>query len=84
MSARKVRDQIVDILRPVLASASFNERSDQSWVFATMANALFALGEDVEGEQYEALFLGGGPPAWQVETYQKGKADMLAGRKPQT
>lgn len=81
MSARKVREQIVEILRPVLASASFPERSDQSWVFATMANALFALGEDAEGERYETFFLGGAPPAWQVETYQKGKVDMLAGRE---
>lgn len=81
MSARKVREQLVEILRPLLAAPSFNERSDQSWVFATLANALFALGEDAEGEQYEALFLATGVPDWQVETYRKGKADMLEGRQ---
>lgn len=81
MSARKVREQIVEILRPLLAAPSFNERSDQSWVFATLANALFALGEDAEGTKYEALFLAAAVPDWQVETYRKGKADMLEGRQ---
>jgi len=82
MSARKVRETLVTLLRPLLASPSFTERADQRWVLATMANALFALREDDEAQKYENLFLASDLAKWEIDTYEQGKADMLKNRAP--
>lgn len=81
MSARKVRESIVAIIRALQAGSSFDDRTDHAWIFATMANALFALGQDVEAQAYEDLFLATEPPEWEAASYHKGKADMRAGQQ---
>ncbi len=84
MSARKVRSNLLELLREVVSSASFQERSDRRWVFATMANSFFALGQTEEGSKYEAAFLAEKPADWEVETYQAGKAGLKASEKEPT
>lgn len=78
MSARKVRESILKFLTPVAASEEVNERSDRRWVFATMANCLFALERHEEAILFERRFLELQEAAWEVETYEKSKAYMLA------
>jgi hypothetical protein len=68
MSARKVRQSLVEILDELIASASFAERSDRKWVLATRANLAFALGHPEEGEVHERAFLAEDLAEWEIAT----------------
>ena len=76
-TASKVRESIVEYLEDEVESASFGERRDRKWVFATLANCYFALGNDAAGSRYEARFRQEGPAAWELETYESGKVAAL-------
>jgi hypothetical protein len=77
ISARKVREQLLQICRDIIASGSFEERSDVKWVYATAANVAFALGHEEEGRFFEARFGASKPADWEVESYRKNLAEML-------
>jgi tetratricopeptide (TPR) repeat protein len=77
MSAQKIRREVIDNLRIDVADENFSERADQLWIYATLANCLFALDHAEEAEKYEALFLKKGPADWQQETYFEGKGKVL-------
>ena len=78
LSARKVRESILESLIGVIASETFAERSDKKWVYATLANCSFALGQSADGSKYESCFLAEKPAKWEIETYQDGKAGALS------
>ncbi|CAE6872317.1 tetratricopeptide repeat-containing protein [Paraburkholderia domus] len=81
IAARKAREEILVILRGVVDSPQFDERSDTKWVLATLANTLFALGLKDEASQYEQRFYASGGKhglaKWEVETYEAGKAEAV-------
>jgi hypothetical protein len=77
LSARKVRESILELLIGVVASKTFTERSDKKWVYATLANCSFALGRSADGSKYESGFLKEKPAKWEIETYQDGKVAAL-------
>ncbi|MEN9865187.1 MAG: hypothetical protein RL748_777 [Pseudomonadota bacterium] len=78
IAAKKVRKSIVQILSEVISSTSFDDRSDKKWIFATMANCHFALGDEESGNKYEANFLAASPVDWEVKTYNDSKAQVQA------
>lgn len=80
MTARKTRQSIVEVLKPVFAAADFEERprNDRMWIRATMANCLFALGKDDEAAEHETEFKKLASADWERETYDSGKKAMLA------
>lgn len=73
MSARKTRETIIKILSELVDSPSFQDRLDKRWVYATLANCSFALGQATEGEKYELAFLAEKPAEWEIKTYNEGK-----------
>jgi tetratricopeptide (TPR) repeat protein len=75
MTARKVRSRVQAILATAVADPASAERSDFKWMLATMANVLYALGQDHDGAQYERRFRGLAPPpaGWEIETFESGK-----------
>ena len=77
MSARKIREAIIEGLLETVAGEAFAERADQLWVFATLANCCFALERAEEAEQFEAEFLSRQPADWQKDTYFDGKKRVL-------
>ena len=81
MSARKVREAILVILAEAQADPSFDERSDKRWIYATLANCSYALGKREDGDRFDALFYREKPVAWEIETYEEGKA-QLGGASP--
>ncbi|MPQ93230.1 tetratricopeptide repeat-containing protein [Thioclava sp. JE_KL1] len=81
MSAGKIRDKVIKNLLEVVASKNFEERSDQLWVYATLANCHFALGRDDEGVAFEDKFFSLSPAKWQNETYLSGKESVLKYRE---
>lgn len=78
IAAKKVRKSIIKILSEIINSSSFDERSDKKWIFATMANCHFALGDEESGNIHEASFLATIPAAWEIKTYNDSKAQMQA------
>lgn len=78
MCARKIREAILRILLPALESPDFIERRDKRWVFATLANCYYATGDAVQGKRFELNFKGAAIAAWEIETYEAGKNDLLA------
>lgn len=77
ISARKVRESIVNILSNIITSPSFEDRSDKRWIFASLANCCFGVMNEVSGAKYEKLFLSENPASWEIETYQANKEQML-------
>ena len=76
-TASKVRESIVLYLEHAIEADSFRERSDRKWIFATLANCHFALGNNAAGDRYEVTFHQEHPADWEVETYESGKAAAL-------
>lgn len=79
MSARKVRQAVVDGLLPLMALPSFNERKDRKWMHATLAHCYFALGHPMEAEAQEQAFYAQHPSQLEIDSYQSGR--QLALRK---
>ena len=73
MTAAKIREVLIEILTEVVESESFVDRTDRKWVFATLANCYFALGNNRAGSKNEKLFREENPADWEVETYEAGK-----------
>jgi tetratricopeptide (TPR) repeat protein len=69
MSARKTRETIITILFELVESPSFQDRLDKRWIYATLVNCSFALGQVAEGEKYELAFLAEKPAEWEIKTY---------------
>jgi len=74
MSAHKTREDIVANLRPVLEDQASSERSDLKWIHATMANCLFALGDDAAANFHEVQFRSLQPAAWEIATFEDGRS----------
>lgn len=77
MSARKTRETIVGILSEILDAPSFSDRTDKKWIFATLANCLFAVGDDAGGTKYEGMFFSEHPAEWEISTYETSKLDTI-------
>lgn len=82
IAARKTREDIFDILKEIIQSPQFDERSDQKWVIASLANTLFGLGRRKEASHYEEQFYAleskNGLAKWEIETYKSGKQEVLS------
>lgn len=82
MSARKVRQAVVDGLLPLMALPSFNERKDRRWMHATLAHCYFALGRPLEAEAQEQAFYAQRPSQMEIESYQSGRQLALRRTAP--
>ena len=80
MTASKVRESLILILTEAVKSEFFEDRPDRKWVFATLANCSFALGDIENGDHNEALFRKEHPADWEIETYEAGKLAVLGRR----
>jgi len=81
MTANKVRKEIVKLLQPVIAAPEFDDRADKVWVYATLANCQFALGNELEAQSAEMQFKNLAKLGWMLDTYEGGKTAVLAARK---
>ncbi|TYQ14069.1 UNVERIFIED_ORG: hypothetical protein JN05_03472 [Zoogloea ramigera] len=81
IGARKAREQILEILNEIKSGPDFSERSDKKWIFATLANVLYALGKVDEAKVRESHFYAekenGNLAQWEIDTYELGKAEVF-------
>ena len=73
MSAKKIRESIIVKLEEVINKNNFDDRSDQHWIFATMANCYFYLNNGELGSAFEEKFYSNEPEEWEVKTYLENK-----------
>lgn len=77
MSASKIRNEIVESLIVIKNSEQFKERVDKLWVYATLANCLFAAGQIQKAEEVEELFFEQRPAVWQRTSYLEDKEILI-------
>lgn len=72
-SAKKVRNEIIQIVNKLQDDEDYNLRSDLKWILASLANCHLALNNKVEFEKNESLFFARNPVEWELETYNDSK-----------
>lgn len=78
INARKVRENLEVVLTDIIDSPDFTERSDQKWVFASMAQVLLGLRKHEQAQQFERNFFASPELAqWEIETFNTNKDDIL-------
>lgn len=78
LSAAKTRQALVDLLTTYIESSDFEERMDKKWIFATLANCYYALGDTDNGRHFEERFRQERPATWEIETFEASKNSILA------
>jgi tetratricopeptide (TPR) repeat protein len=77
LSAEKTRHTLIDLLTTLIESSDFDDRTDRKWIFATLANCHFALGESEKGDLFERRFRLEKPAAWELETFESSKQSVI-------
>lgn len=80
IQAKKVREELIQVLDEITKAPGFAGRADKKWVLATLANTLFALGRTEEAHFYEAfLFMEKFEvfSQWERDTYELEKLQLM-------
>jgi hypothetical protein len=77
MSAKKIRESIIEKLNEVINQNNFEDRSDQKWIFATLANCYFSLNNVELGNTFEEKFYQSEPAEWETKTYLENKSSTI-------
>lgn len=70
-SAKKTRKEIVDIIVKLKDDEDFELRRDLMWIYATLSNCYYGIGDNDNYQHYEQKFKDLNPVEWQTETYEK-------------
>lgn len=74
--AKKTRETIKNSLIDFLTQCPPDFLVDK-WIYATLANCLYSLGQKEDGDKYEQLFLENKPLEWEISSYQKSKSMII-------
>jgi tetratricopeptide (TPR) repeat protein len=75
-SARETRKKIIEIITQFKEDEDFELRSDLMWIYATLSNCYFGIGELELYKQFENKFKKMNPLDWQKETYEKSLKNL--------
>lgn len=70
-SATETRKEIIKLITQFQDDEDFELRSDLMWIYATLSNCFFGIGDLKMHNQYEQIFKQLNPLDWQIETYEK-------------
>jgi len=73
VSAKKVRNRILESLRDIIQYEDFENRADRKWILATISHCYFAIGENKLQKEFEAKFFNEDLKKWEKETYLNNK-----------
>ena len=73
--AKEVRLKIIKDLEKI-PSDELNVRLDKKWVYATLSNCFYYLGNSENATNYEKLFLSENPEDWEIETFRDTKVQF--------
>ena len=75
-SAKKVRNEIIEIIKKLEEDDDFAIRSDIKWIYATLSHCYFALDEIEQYKQFSAKFHELNPLDWEIKTYEESLAHL--------
>lgn len=70
-SAKETRKEIIEVINHLQEDEDFEIRRDLMWIYATLSNCYYGIGELESHKLYEQKFLHLEPVGWQKETYEK-------------
>lgn len=76
IAAKKVRRKIVNDLRLLIKDDANTNRIDIKWIYATLSNCYFGLGEDEDAAVYEEKFKKSTDVVWEIETFNQAKKQL--------
>lgn len=82
VAANKARAQVIGLINAI-DDDDLKTRQDEKWVYATKANMLRGLGNDLEADEAEARFRLLTDVAWEIETFDKTKQHVIDRREAQ-
>jgi len=77
VGARKTREAIYKMLFELVSSGEVNQVPDKMWIYATLANCCYAVGETSKGKEYEIIFLSLTDAQWQETSYRDNLKQLL-------
>lgn len=75
--AKKIRNEIIQILTNIIMSGDLKERDDRKWIYATLANCYFAVNDKRKASEFEHKFKQESDAKWEIDTYLKNKSELL-------
>jgi tetratricopeptide (TPR) repeat protein len=70
-SATETRKEIIKIINQFEEDQDFELRSDLMWIYATLSNCYYGIGDEIKHIQFEQKFIELKPDDWQLDTYKK-------------
>jgi tetratricopeptide (TPR) repeat protein len=70
-SAKKVRKEIIEIIKKLKEDEDFQIRSDIKWIYATLSHCYFAVDEIEHHKEFSAKFHDLNPLEWEIKTYEE-------------
>lgn len=70
-SAKKTRKEIIEIIDKLGEDEDFELRSDLMWIYATLSNCYYGIGDNYKHQCFEKKFKELNPIEWQIESYEK-------------
>lgn len=68
-SAKKTRNEIVEIIEKLKDDEDFALRSDLKWIYATLSHCWFAIGNNEQHQIYHDKFFDLKPVEWEIQTF---------------
>jgi tetratricopeptide (TPR) repeat protein len=76
--AKKVRNEIIEIIKKFEDDDDFEIRSDSKWIFATLSHCYFAINELEQHKKYADKFYALNPIDWEIETFRESLAHLIS------
>jgi tetratricopeptide (TPR) repeat protein len=78
VEAKNTRQEILEI---VLKSLENTEPEELKWKYATLSNCYLAIGDVDNATDFNDKFISQNPVAWEIETFEKSKQDIINFKK---
>jgi len=75
-SAKKTRKEIIEIIDKLRDDEDFGLRRDLMWIYATLSNCYYGIGDNNNHQNSEKNFKDLNPVEWQIETYEKSLSQL--------
>lgn len=78
IEAKKTRLKIITFLTEICEDESIVQRIDKRWIFATLSNCFFAVGNMEEATKFEDHFISEKPDKWEIKTFEESKNQLTS------
>ena len=76
IEAKNTRMSIIKNLEKSIELTDIGDRDDKKWIYASLANCYYALGDNESYKKYEKLFYNEKLEKWQKDTYLKNLKEL--------